>query len=175
MRSYIPLKALITTPVYAFQSIVSLEKKNKAKHAKLMRAVRDQLEKLVHIWSHLVSLSIHSGAYLYLTAVDTCRDAGTSTERTVCGDHEYPHDAYMPDFNWDSGLACRENGAQEYAAGYAQDLDEIRALWMAMAQRREALTVRDAYAMFALTVHDPLLNLAWSTDTTTSVSRTAAN
>ena len=56
------------------------------------------------------------------------------------------------DFNSDSGWACRENGVQEYSTGYAQDLDEIRALWMAMAQRREALTVRDTHAMFALTV-----------------------
>jgi hypothetical protein len=61
-------------------------------------------------------------------------------------------DAYICRFNWDPGWACRENGAQEYSTGYAQDLDEIRALWMAMAQRREALTVRDAHAMFALTV-----------------------
>jgi hypothetical protein len=43
---------------------------------------------------------------------------------------------------------CRASCAQEYSTGYAQDLDEIRALWMAMAQRREALTVRDAHAMF---------------------------
>jgi hypothetical protein len=80
-------------------------------------------------------------------------------------------------FNWDFGWACRENGAQEYSTGYAQDLDEIRALWMAMAQRREALTVRDAHwnAMFALTVHDLSFNLAWSTGTTTPVSRTAAH
>jgi ferredoxin-thioredoxin reductase catalytic subunit len=49
----------------------------------------------------------------------------------------------MSIFIGDSGWACRENGAQEYSTGYAQDLDEIRALWMAMAQRREALTVRD--------------------------------
>jgi hypothetical protein len=61
-------------------------------------------------------------------------------------------DAYICQFNWDSGWAYRENGAQEYSTGYAQDLDEIRALWMAMAQRREALTVRDAHAMIALTV-----------------------
>jgi hypothetical protein len=91
-----PLKALITIPVpIPVKSIVSLEKKNKAKHAKLIRAVRDQLEKLVHIWSHLVFLSVHLGAYLSLTAVDTCRDVGASTERTVCGDHGYPHDAYI--------------------------------------------------------------------------------
>ena len=68
------------------------------------------------------------------------------------------------DFNWDSGWACRENGTQEYSTGYAQDLDEIRALWMAMAQRREALTVRDARAMFC-SDHDLSFNLAWSTGT----------
>ncbi len=80
-------------------------------------------------------------------------------------------------FNWDSGWTRRENGVQEYSTGYAQDLDEIRALWMAMAQRREALTVRDAHAMFALTVHDLSFNLAWSTSTgtPTPVSRTAAH
>lgn len=43
------------------------------------------------------------------------------------------------------GILDRENDAQEYSIGYARDLDEIRALWMAMAQRREALTVRDAH------------------------------
>ena len=42
--------------------------------------------------------------------------------------------------------ARRASCAQEYSTGYAQDLDEIRALWMAMAQRREALMVRDAHA-----------------------------
>jgi hypothetical protein len=78
-------------------------------------------------------------------------------------------------FNWDPGWARRENGVQEYSTGYSQDLDEIRALWMAMAQRREALTVRDAHAMFALPVHDLSFNLAWSTGTPTPVSRTAAH
>ena len=68
----------------------------------------------------------------------------------------------MLDFNWDSGWVCRENGAQEYWTGYAQDLDEIRALWMAMAQRREALTVRDAHSMFGSDC-DLSFNLAWST------------
>jgi hypothetical protein len=49
VRSYIPPKVLIVIPdPIPVQSIVSLEKKNKAKHAKLMRAVRDQLEKLVN-------------------------------------------------------------------------------------------------------------------------------
>jgi hypothetical protein len=63
VRSYIPLEALITIPVpIPVQSAVSLEKKNKAKHAKLMRAVRDQLETLVHISSHLVYLSVHLSA-----------------------------------------------------------------------------------------------------------------
>ena len=38
---------------------MSLEKKNKVKHARLMRSVKDQLEKLVHILSHLVYLSVH--------------------------------------------------------------------------------------------------------------------
>ncbi|KAI0282807.1 hypothetical protein BGY98DRAFT_61028 [Russula aff. rugulosa BPL654] len=76
------------------QMKMSLEKKNKAKHAKLMRAVRDQLEKL---------LSTRAGM------LEQARNE-------------------------------LENGAQEYSTGYAQDLDEIRALWMAIAQRREALT-----------------------------------
>jgi hypothetical protein len=83
-------------------------------------------------------------------------------------------DAYICQFNWDSGWACRENGAQEYSTGYAQDLDEIRALWMAMAQRREALTVRDAHAMFC-SDRDLSFNLAWSTGTPTPVSRTATH
>jgi hypothetical protein len=62
-----------------------------------------------------------------------------------------PHDAaYMLIKIVTSGPACRASCAQEYSAGYAQDLDEIRALWMAMAKRREALSVRDAHAMFDL-------------------------
>ncbi len=69
----------------------------------------------------------------------------------------------------DSGRACRENVAQEYSTGYAQDLDEIRALWMAMAQRREALTVRDAHAaMSALKCRSTWL------DPLATVSRVAA-
>ena len=59
----------------------------------------------------------------------------------------------------------RASCAQEYSTGYAQDLDEIRALWMAMAQRREALMVRDALQYSS----DP--PLAWFTPT--PVSRTA--
>ncbi len=68
----------------------------------------------------------------------------------------------------DSGRACRENVAQEYSTGYAQDLDEIRALWMAMAQRREALTVRDAHVMSVLNCRSTWL------DPLATVSRVAA-
>ena len=151
MRSYIQ-SAHHDPCFHPIQSLVSLERKNKAKHAKLMRAVRDQLEKLVHILPRLVYPSVHLGAYL----PHSCRHApgcwskhGTNCK--LCG-NGYPHDAYICRFNWDHGWACRENDAQEYSTGYAQDLDEIRALWVAMAQRRQALTVRDAHAMFARTM-----------------------
>lgn len=140
-----------------------------------MRAARDQLEKLVHILFHLVYPSVHLCARICLTAVDTRRDVGASTERTVCG-NGYSHDAYICRFNCDflaAGWTCRENSAQEYSTGYAQDLDEIRALWMAMAQRREALTVRDAHAMFALTA---TCRSSWLGPLArTPVSRTAAH
>jgi hypothetical protein len=56
-----------------------------------------------------------------------------------------------PPINFLDSAACRAICAQEYSTGYAQDLDEIRAHWMAIAQRREALTVRDAHAMLCLT------------------------
>lgn len=154
---------MMAVPI-SVQSIVSLEKKNKVKLARLMRSVKDQLEKLVHILSHLVYLSVHS-VRAYLS--HSCRHAlgcwskhGTNC---MCKWISSPHDAY----NWDSGWTCRENGAQEYSTGYAQDLDEIRALWMAMAQRREALTVRDAHAMFC-SARDLPFNLARSTGTPTN-------
>ncbi|KAF8483808.1 hypothetical protein DFH94DRAFT_724364, partial [Russula ochroleuca] len=72
----------------------SLEKKSKVKNAKIMRAARDQVVKLLSARSRML--------------------AQAQSELASC--------------------------AQEYSTGYAQDLDEIRALWMAMAQRREALT-----------------------------------
>ncbi len=58
------------------------------------------------------------------------------------------HCAYMP---IKIGiLVCRASLTQDYLTCYAQDLDEIRALWMAMVQRREALLVRHAHAIFSL-------------------------
>ena len=55
------------------------------------------------------------------------------------------------------------NLSQDYSTGYAQDLDEIRALLMTIAQRLQALSVRHiramcisfGYAHFFLTVGTP--------------------
>jgi len=58
VRYHIPLEALIPIPIRF--SVVSLEKKNKGKHAKLMRAARDQVEKLVYI----SPLLLYPGEYL---------------------------------------------------------------------------------------------------------------
>jgi len=71
-----------------------MEKKSKVKNAKIMRAAREQVEKLLSARAEMLEQA--------------------RSELASC--------------------------AQEYSTGYAQDLDEIRALWMAMAKRREALS-----------------------------------
>jgi len=72
---------------------LSLEKKNKVKNAKILRAARGQLEKLLSIRAALLEQA--------------------RSELASC--------------------------TQGYLTGYAQDLDEIRALRTATVQRREAL------------------------------------
>ena len=55
----------------------------------------------------------------------------------------YLHYAYMPIENR-GFLVCRARLTQDYLTGYAQELDEIRTVRMAMVQRQEALSVRRA-------------------------------
>lgn len=111
-----------------------------------MRAVRDQLEKLV---TRLVSSGLPERSPRRVSVSQLSTRAGT-LEQARNELYVQMDMTHICQCNRDSGWACRENGAQEYSTGYAQDLDEIRALWMAIAQRREALTVRDTHAMFAL-------------------------
>ncbi|KAI0002168.1 hypothetical protein BJV74DRAFT_817437 [Russula compacta] len=80
--------------LFTNQMKVSLEKKNKVKNAKIMRAARDQLEKLLSTRSQLLEQA--------RSDIASC--------------------------------------AQDYLTSYAQDLDEIRTLWISMLQRREALS-----------------------------------
>jgi len=80
--------------LFTNQMKLSLEKKNKAKHAKIIRAARSQLEKLLSTRSQLLE------------------EARSELARLT----------------------------QDYLTGYAQELDEIRAVRMAMIQRQEALS-----------------------------------
>jgi hypothetical protein len=124
-----------------------MEKKSKIKNAKIMRAARDQVEKLVNI--HLVSSGL-PGRSLKRPSVSqlSARAEMFEQARSELYVEMDPHDAaYMLIKIGIPGPACRASCAQEYSTGYAQDLDEIRALWMAMAKRREALSVRDAHVI----------------------------
>ena len=121
-----------------------MEKKSKLKNAKIMRAARDQVEKLVNILLGLIRRSLKRPSVSQLSA----RAEMFEQARSELYAEMDPHGAaYMLIKIGIPGPACSASCAQEYSTGYARDLDEIRALWMAMAKRREALSVRDVHAI----------------------------
>lgn len=114
-----------------------MEKKNKAKNAKIVRAARSQLEKLVRSLVHF------SRVILFIAQQLSTRSRLLDEARGELYVALYLHYAYMPIKN--RGLpVCRARLTQDYLTGYAQELDEIRTVRMVMVQRQEALSVRRA-------------------------------
>ncbi|KAI0294419.1 hypothetical protein BC826DRAFT_1139434 [Russula brevipes] len=91
---------------------ISLNKKNKLKNAKLIRGARDQLENLA------------------------CDPVGSEPEKSL----KRPFSRADVDTIAVVGEGAVASCVQDHSTGYAQDLDELRSLWMSGLQLCEALS-----------------------------------
>ncbi len=101
-----------------------------------MRAARDQAEKLARCPCQMPPND--GPKNVSRTVISALRVAGQGTGSTVCGVHLQC--AYMRT-STTVILSGRASCKQDYMTGHTKDLDKIRGLWTAIAQRREALTV----------------------------------